>query len=58
MTILVEAGDGIRGKRIVYVARKVEGPWLVRKSGSHRGVRGTLYDAVAYVERPIEGVRR
>lgn len=58
MAILVAVGDGIRGKRIVYLARKVEGPWLVRKSGSHRGVRGTLYDAVAYVERPVESARR
>lgn len=54
MPILVAAGDGIRGKRIVYVARKGEGPWIVRKSGAHRGLRGTLYDAVAYVERPVE----
>jgi hypothetical protein len=56
VTILVAKGDGIVGKRIVYIARKVEGPWVVRKSGSHRGLRGTLYDAKAYVERPIEGV--
>lgn len=57
MTILRAIGDGVQGKRIVYIARKVEGPWLVRKSGSHRGLRGTLYDAEAFVERPIEGVR-
>ena len=58
MTILVAAGDGIRGKRILYVARKVEGPWLVRKSGSHRGLRGKLNDADAYVELPIETTRQ
>lgn len=57
MTILRAKGDGVQGKRVVYVARKVEGPWLVRKSGSHRGLRGRLYDAVAYVERPIEDAR-
>ena len=58
MTILVAIGDGIRGKRILYIARKVEGPWLVRESGSHRGLRGKLYDAVAYVELPIETTGR
>ena len=54
MTVLVAQGDGIRGKRIVYLARKAEGPWLVRRSGSHRGLRGVLYDAEAWIERPIE----
>jgi hypothetical protein len=58
VAILVELGDGIRGKKIVYVARKVEGPWLVRKSGSHLGLRGKTYDAVAYVEVPIETTGR
>ena len=56
MTILRAKGEGVQGKRIVYVARTVEGQWLIRKSGSHRGLRGTLYDAMAYVERPIEDV--
>ncbi len=46
--------DGIEGKRIVYVARKVGGPWLVRKGGRHRGLKGKLLDAEAYIERPIE----
>ena len=46
--------DGLEGKRIVYIARKVEGPWLVRKGGRNRGLKGKLYDAEAYVERPIE----
>lgn len=54
MTLLTEEGDGIAGKRIVYVARKVEGPHLVRKSGSHRGLQGRLYDAEAYVDVAIE----
>lgn len=57
MTVLRAKGDGVEGKRIVYIARKVEGPWLVRKSGSHRGLRGKLYDAEAYVVLAIEGVR-
>ncbi len=57
-TILRGHGDGIEGKRIIYLARKVEGPWLVRKSGRHRGLRGKLYDGEAYIDLPIEGVRR
>lgn len=57
-TILRGLGDGIRAKRIAYVARKVEGPRLIRKSGRHRGMWGKLYDAEAYIELPIEGVRR
>ena len=57
MTVLREKYDGIQGKRIVYVARKVEGPWLIRKSASHRGVRGVLYDADAYIDRPLEKAR-
>lgn len=54
MTILTELGDGIIGKRIVYIARKVEGPHLVRKSGKHRGLQGKLYDAEAYIDLPIQ----
>jgi len=54
MTILVNQGDGIIGKRIVYIARKVEGPHLVRKSGRHRGLLGKLYDAEVYIDLPIE----
>jgi len=50
MTILTEEGDGIIGKRIVYIARKVSGPRLVMKSGRHRGLEGTLYDAEAYID--------
>ena len=36
MTTLTKEGDGIIGKRIVYVARKVSGPRLIMKSGRHR----------------------
>lgn len=56
-TILRDKGDGIAAKRIVYLARKVEGPRLVRRSGAHQGLWGKLYDAEAYVDLPIEGVR-
>ncbi len=54
-TLSRREGDGIVGKRIVYLARKVEGPRLVRRSGLHRGLWGKLYDAEAYVDLPIEG---
>jgi len=54
MTTLTEEGDGIVGKRIVYVARKVSGPRLVMKSGRHRGMEGILYDAEAYVDIAVE----
>ena len=57
MTVLRAKGDGVEGKRIVYIARKVEGPWLVRKSGSHRGLRGKLHDAEAWVVLSIERAR-
>lgn len=55
-TTLRGKGDGIEGKRIVYLARKVEGPRVVRKSGHHRGLWGKLHDAEAFIERPIESV--
>lgn len=54
MTTLTKEGDAIIGKRIVYIARKVSGPRLVMKSGRHRGLEGTLYDAQAYVDIAVE----
>ena len=54
MTVLMEPGDGIVGRRIVYIARKVDGPYLVRKSGKHRGLQGKLYNAEAYIDLPIK----
>ena len=54
MTILTDEGDGIIGKRIVYIARKISGPRLVAKSGRHRGLEGILYDAEAYVDIAVE----
>jgi len=54
MTILTNEGDGIVGKRIVYVARKMSGPRLIAKSGRHRGLQGILYDAEAYVDIAVE----
>jgi len=54
MTVLTEEGDGIIGKRIVYVARKVSGPRLIMKSGRHRGLEGTLYDAEAYIDISVQ----
>jgi hypothetical protein len=54
MTALTNEGDGIIGKRMVYVARKVSGPRLIMKSGRHRGMEGILYDAEAYIDIAVE----
>jgi len=54
MSIHVEPGDCIIGKRLVYEARKVSSPSLIRKGGRHQGLRGKLYDAKCWIERPIE----
>ena len=54
MTTLTKEGDGIIGKRMVYVARKVSGPRLIMKSGRHRGMEGILYDAEAYINIAVE----
>ena len=54
MTILTEEGDGIIGKRIVYVTRRVSGPRLVMKGGRHQGLEGVLYDAEAYLDIAIQ----
>jgi len=54
MTVLTDEGDGIIGRRIVYIARKIEGPCLVRKSGRHRGLQGKMYDAEAFIDLPIQ----
>ena len=56
--VLRDTGDGIEGRKIVFLARKVEGPRLVRKSGSHRGLWGKLYDAEAWVELSIRDNRK
>jgi hypothetical protein len=54
VTILKGEGDGIVGKRIVYVARKVSGPRLVMKGGRHRGLEGVLYEAEAYIDIAVQ----
>lgn len=54
MTILTEEGNGIVGKRIVYVARKVSGPRLIMKGGRHRGLEGVLYDTEAYIDIAVQ----
>jgi hypothetical protein len=53
MTTLTDEGDSTVGERIVYIARKVSGPRLIMKSGRHRGMEGTLYDAEAYIDEAI-----
>ncbi len=47
-------GDGVIGKRIVYIARKVSGPRLVMKSGRHRGMEGILYEGKAYIDIAVK----
>jgi hypothetical protein len=42
MTTLTNEGEGIVGKHIIYISRKVSDPKTVMKSGRHRGVQGTL----------------
>lgn len=54
MTDHTNAGDAILGQRLVYVARKVSAPSLIRKGGKHRGLRGKLYDAKCWIETPIQ----
>jgi len=54
MTVLTDEGDGIIGKRIIYLARKMSGPRVVVKSGRHRGLEGILYDAEAYIDVAVE----
>jgi hypothetical protein len=54
MTTLTNEGDGLMGKRIVYIARKVSGPRLIMKSGRHRGMEGILYDGKAYIDVAVE----
>jgi hypothetical protein len=52
-TILRGKGDVVEGKVIIFIVRKLEGPRLIRKSGSHRGQWGKLYDGMAFIDRPI-----
>jgi len=54
LTVLTGEGDGIVGKRIIYLARKISEPRLVAKSGRHRGLEGILYDAEAYIDIAVE----
>jgi len=54
MTTLIGEGDGIVGKRIIYLARKMSQPRLVMKSGRHRGLEGILYDAESYIDVAVE----
>jgi len=54
MTVLTDEGDGIIGRRIIYLARKMSGPRVVVKSGRHRELEGILYDAEAYIDVAVE----
>ena len=52
VTALPGYGDSVTGERLVYLARKRSGESLIIKSGAHRGIAGTLYDAKCWIERP------
>jgi hypothetical protein len=54
MAVCTNAGDCILGKRLVYEARKVTSPSLIRKSGRNRGLRGKLCGAKCWIETPIQ----
>lgn len=54
LTVLTQEGDGIAGKRIVYIARKITEPRLIAKSRRHRGLQGVLHDADAYIDVAVE----
>ena len=54
MGVHANVGDCIVGKRLVYEASKAPRPSLIRKSGKHRGVRGKLYNAKCWIEKPIQ----
>ena len=54
MTVLTQEGDGISGKRIDCIARKVTEPMLIAKSGRHRGLQGVLHDGEAYIDVAVE----
>jgi len=47
-------GDGIRGKRLVFEARRVGKVQVFSRSSTHRGSRGKLDDAICWIETPID----
>jgi hypothetical protein len=51
---MTEEGDGIIGKRIVYIARKISRPRLVMKGGRRRELEGVLSDAEAYIDIAVQ----
>ena len=50
----VKEGDSIIGKRLVFQCRKVDLKKPFRKSGAHRGQRGTIHDGECWIEIPIK----
>ena len=42
---------------IVYIARIVDGSYLIRRNGAHNVSQGKLYDAEAYVDIAIDKKR-
>ena len=47
-------GDSIVGKRLSFQGSKVTVQAPFRKSGSHRGQRGSIYNGECWIEDPID----
>jgi len=55
MTTLTKTGDTVEGERITCEFRKMRGPWLIAKTGAHRGQRIMIsgFPAAAWIEKPL-----
>jgi len=55
MTILTNAGDGIKGERIVCIFRKMTKPILISKTHLHRAQEIKIFGlpAEAYISKPF-----
>jgi hypothetical protein len=49
-----DEGDSVIGKRLYYEGKKVKHQSKFRKSGSHRGQRGNIYDGECWIEVSID----
>ena len=54
MTTYTNEGDSVRGKRLYYEGIKVIPQKIFRKSGSHRGQRGNIYNGECWIEVSID----
>ena len=53
MSVHTRAGDMIIGEIVGYEASKISKPFLITRSGRHRGLRGKLYNAKCVIQKPI-----